>query len=124
MPYDNYLVNNPDEIAISISQSAKIEQNDILEILPDIPIISIEVLKPDVNDLKSKIQATRLLEKFKEVVDNFRNCKVIHLFSAVPVPVAFMIGQSISETMHPKIQLYQFTQSLSPRNAKAIIIND
>ena len=121
--YENYLKKRPTEIAISISQSAAVKDNDIVELYNNVPIIRISVNNPRIDDLKNQRQMLELVTKTKRIFDLFDFSKVLHLFCAIPAPVAFLLGQNISNTMNSKIQLYEFSTSSIPKYSKSILLN-
>ena len=121
--YEDYLYKRPTEIAISISQSGTVEDNDIVELYTDMPIIRISVNNPRIDDLKNRGQMEELVTQTKQIFDLFDFSKVLHLFCAIPSPVAFLLGQNISNTMNSKIQLYEFSASSVPKYSKSIPLN-
>lgn len=120
--FDN-IDSSSSELAILIEQSAQINLHDIEAVVNDIEILKIKVPDPNIHDLRVESQVKEIANAVKNILDIFSSVKLIHLFCAIPAPIAFGIGQNISFIMHPQIQLYNFTQSSQPRYKKSITLN-
>jgi len=120
--------NSITEIALSISITGTVNEDDIFEVIgDDIKIVSITVDKPDRTWLNYKEQLlefqtryTSLLDKIKKL---YNNLKKIHLFYAGPSPIAFIIGSYINPTIHPEFILYNYYVKDSPKYTQALKIN-
>jgi len=119
---------NIQEIALSISISGTIHDDDIFDLVGNnIKIIKIKVNEPDRTWLKYKEQLIDFQNKFINVIDTlvqqYRNLKEIHLFLAGPTPIAFIIGGSLNPTIHPRFTLYNYFTKDTPKYSKAFDIN-
>lgn len=52
------------------------------------------------------------------------DCPAIHLFAALPVGLAFLLGQQISPNAHTKVHVYQFAKDEEPNYAHCFIVNE
>ena len=62
-------------------------------------------------------QARAIAHKFREALDHVHNANpkaVQHIFAAVPVSVAFRMGQMVSKTMHRSVCAYNYSQRSDP----------
>lgn len=121
--YEQILEKTPNLIGLLVENSSDIDETYVRHWLPNEPLVTVSVPDPSIHDLQIFTQVTEMVNSIKSVLDSFRGCRIIHLFTAVPVPVAFYLGQNISNTMHPKIQLYEFVQSEEPKYLPSIVIN-
>ena len=116
------------EIALSISITGMVNENDIFEAIGDnIKIITINVDKPDRTWLKFKEQLIEFQAKYMSFIDKivqlYTNLKKIHLFYAGPTPMAFIIGSYINPTIHPQFILYTYFKKDIPKYTKAFELN-
>ncbi len=116
------------EIALSISISGMVNEDDIREVVgDDTKIITISVDKPDRTWLKYKEQLLEFKSKYTRLIDTivqqYSNLKKIHLFYAGPTPMAFIIGSYITPTIHPEFILYNYFGKDSPKYTRAFEIN-
>jgi len=132
---DFFLIAAPDiedlniqEIALSISVSGTVNDDDIIESVgSSIKIIRISVNEPDRTWLKYKEQLINFQKRFISLIDQsvqqYTNLKEIHLFYAGPTPIAFIIGSSINPTIHPQFILYNYYARETPKYSKVFEIN-
>ena len=116
------------KIALSISISGTVNDNDIFEVIGNsIKIFRINVNEPDRTWLKYKEQLIEFQKKYTSLIDTivqkYKNLKEIHLFYAGPTPIAFIIGSYINPTIHPQFQLYNYYAKETPKYSKAFEIN-
>ena len=117
------------EIAISISISAKIAQEEIYATVPStVPIIELYLEEPSRIWLRSETQLIEFKALFLEVLDTIlqktRALTWIHLFCACPSPIAFIIGSLINPSMFPTIQTYNYHWKDHPHYQRAIRFNE
>ena len=98
------------KIALSISISGTVNDNDVFEVIGNnIKIIRINVKEPDRTWLKYKEQLIEFQRKYTSLIDTivqqYKNLKEIYLFYAGPTPIAFIIGGYINPTIHPQFIL-------------------
>ncbi len=116
------------EIALSISISGMVNEDDILEVLGNnIKIIKIKVNNPDRTWLKYKEQLLEFKAKYTRLIDKivqvYTDLKKIYLFYAGPTPMAFIIGSYINPTIHPEFVIFNYYTKESPKYTKAFEIN-
>ncbi len=115
---------NVRSINLLIEYSHKISESDIAGMdLPD-DILRIGLKSPSIYDLNSEEKVNRFERRFRDIMDKLRNVDSVHLFAAVPPPIAFVIGRNISETMHPKIYVYYYERSSKPRYILTHTLNE
>jgi len=119
---------NIQEIALSISISGTVNDDDIFEIVGNsMKIIKINVNEPNRTWLKYKEQLIDFQNKFINLIDvlvqQHKNLKNIHLFFAGPTPIAFIIGCSLNPTIHPRFTLYNYSTKDTPKYSKTFDIN-
>ena len=84
--------------------------------------------EPSEDWLISEFQITDIGRIFRQILANLReklpNLNRIHLFYAGPTAGALAIGRQINPRMTPKIQLYEYNRSNSPRYQKSITLEE
>jgi hypothetical protein len=108
------------DVIIRVSLSDKISKLDTDEIIPDSPVqIDISVENPGLTWIRSLGQVTEFARVFREVLTEIRrqvpDCQSIHLFMAVPAPIALVAGQQINPRMNPPVRLYEYARNQKPR---------
>ena len=108
------------DVIIRVSLSDKISKLDTDEIIPDSPVqIDITVDNPELTWIRSLGQVTEFARVFREVLTEIRrkipDCQSIHLFMAVPAPIALAAGQQINPRMNPPVRLYEYARNQKPR---------
>lgn len=67
-------------------------------------------------------------QAFTQTIDaissHLPNAQNVHLFAAVPVGLAFLIGQEIMPTAHTKVHVYEYAKDQTPPYIHAFIVND
>lgn len=109
-----------------LSISHFIKPEDTLELLPNAAEVDIELHDPDEDAIYNKGKMEDVGDSVKDALDqlaeNRSNIKVVHLFTAIPCGIAFLIGTKISPNIHPYIQTYQYASTREPANVKAILV--
>ena len=108
------------DVIIRVSLSDKISKLDTDEIIPDSPVqIDITVDNPGLTWIRSLGQVSEFSTVFREVLAEIRrkipDCQSIHLFMAVPAPIALAAGQQINPRMNPPVCLYEYARNQKPR---------
>jgi hypothetical protein len=108
------------DVVIRVSISSKVGEHETNEIITDAPVqIDISVDSPDLTWLRSLNQVTEFASFFRSVLSEIRqkviNCQQIHLFMAVPAPIALVAGQQINPRMTPPVSLYEYARNKKPR---------
>jgi len=117
----------PLEVAISVSLSAKIPKSDVKEGAPSANVfIDVFVEEPDIMWLRSLKQLAKLQQVIRDVLSLIRtkvpSCSQIHLFYAGPTGGAIVIGQQINPRMNPPVDLYEYSRQSTPRYQKALTL--
>jgi hypothetical protein len=103
------------EVGFLFHLSAIIRDDAILPHLsPHFPRFHLRVSNPSVSWLvhPSQIDAVAIMARqmFEASMAKFGSAERWHIFFAGPAPVAVALGQQISPTMFPAVQLYEFHQ--------------
>ena len=114
------LVTSECDVVIRVSLSEKVGKYETDPIVSDAPIeIDISVSDPSLTWLRSINQVTEFATVFRSVLSEIRQkvvgCQHIHLFMAVPAPIALITGQQINPRMNPPVLLYEYARNKEPR---------
>lgn len=73
-------------------------------------------------------QMAQYASSFRDALDaiasNLPQVHDVHLFAAIPVGMAFLIGQEISPTSHPLVHVYEYSKDQTPRYYPAYTVNE
>lgn len=119
--------NRPVEVAISVSLSASIAEEDVVEAAPLVAYrVRISAAEPDVMWLRSPKQLAALAQEMRRVLTAVRNklprARALHLFYAGPTGGAVVVGQAINPRMNPPVHLYEYSQQSSPKYRQAVTL--
>lgn len=108
------------EVIIRVSISDRVEQYETDEVVASSPVqVDISVDEPSLTWVQSENQVIEFAEIFRNVLAKVRkkvkHCNCIHLFMAVPAPIALIAGQQINPRMNPPINLYEYSRNTKPR---------
>lgn len=106
----------PNEVvALVLSLSGKIGEKEYRAVIGDAPVYEIEVegATPEFLTYKSRLQKFRLL--YRQVISEIRakhgnNC-VIHLFPAIPAPIAVLCGKELLPKSDPAVIVYDYDKA-------------
>lgn len=109
----------PVEVAVRVSLSADIQNDDLRAAVGRLPVeIELRVKKPDVGWLVSGKQLHGLSRAFRGMLTDVRrlvpNATRLHLFYAGPTGGAIVIGQTINPRMNPPVALYEYSRQRQP----------
>ena len=114
------------ELVLRVSISHHIKPQDTGEVLPNAAEVDLGLTEPNEDAVTSKEDMLAIAEEFKKIMDNLANnesnIEVIHLFAAIPVGVAFMIGTKISPNIHPFVQTYQHSATEKPKYINSVLV--
>lgn len=115
------------EVAIRLSISARVWEEEVEEAVPGLPIqIHISVDNPTRTWLRSEIQVVQFASVFRDVLTEIRNklprCEGIHLLFAGPAPIVLAAGQQVNPRMTPPVYLYEYSQQTTPRYEYALTL--
>jgi hypothetical protein len=116
----NARIPEPCEGVIRISLSALIHPEETAEVVPRARVcVDLRVQTPATTWLVAPSQVEAVRRVFRHVLGQLRSlvphCTRLHLFYAGPPPVAVVIGQEINPRMNPRIVLYDYARSATPR---------
>lgn len=103
--------NKSKKITLIISLSGKILLNEVKKIIPDAhSVYEITIKNPSVEFLKHKSRLEKFRKEYRNLITEIREkhgagCE-IHLFPAVPAPIAVMCGRELLPKIDPKILVY------------------
>jgi hypothetical protein len=123
------IVKNSKDVIIRTGTRFRIDEKDTTELVFN---ASKEIeLYPDKlgQDIFSSSQdleeyANRFGENLDAISTFLPDCPAIHLFAAVPVGLAFLMGQQISPNAHTKVHVYQFAKDKEPSYTHCFIVNE
>lgn len=115
------------DLVIRVSTSHRIHPSQTQEIVPRwLAQVDIGLKVPCEDALESPEDVEAMAVAFKAALDGlhelFPNAETIHLFAAVQVGVAFLMGTRVSQTIHPPVQTYQFDSKSNPKYRAALCL--
>ena len=117
------------EVTLRMGTSFRINEEDTDSIVP-LPIKEIEIY-PKVlgrNIFGSHEQLIPFTEAFRKALDavssHLPGANAIHLFAAIPVGLAFLMGQEINPNAHPLVHLYSFSKGDLPAYDYVFTVNE
>jgi hypothetical protein len=125
IPVDGTLANG--DLVIRVSTSHRIHPSQTQEIAPrPLAQVDISLDAPGEDALEHPLDVEAVAGAFKAALDRlhdlFPNAETIHLFAAVPVGAAFLMGTRVSHTIHPPVQTYQFDSKGDPKYHAALCL--
>jgi hypothetical protein len=84
--------------------------------------IALDPTGPDVLETAADLDAVAdsFVQTLDHVADLRRGVDAAHVFAAVPVGLAFRMGQRINPTKHPDVQTYQYQRGVTPVYREAL----
>jgi hypothetical protein len=125
MPIEGSTANG--DLVIRVSTSHRIHPSQTQEVVPRwLAQVDIALDTPGEDALQSPQDVEAVAVAFKRALDRlhdlFPNAERIHLFAAVQVGVAFLMGTRVSQTIHPPVQTYQFDSKADPKYHAALCL--
>ncbi len=68
--------------------------------------------------------AKQVRDTLAAIRDRFPECTRIHVFAAVPTPIAIALGQAVNPRMDPAVALYEYSRQRSPRYRFAFALEE
>lgn len=106
------------EVALILSLSGKIHQNDLpSKVREKLPIyeITLDGITPNPGFLQTKDSLERFREIYQDILGKIKqenkNLKSIHLFPAIPAPIAVLCGREILHKAHPALLVYDYNNN-------------
>ncbi len=102
------------EVAILLSVSAKVDRSEVFKLLGDnVAVYELTAITPGADFLRSRARLQSFGEAFRALLNEIRDShgceRAVHLFAAVPAPVALEVGRSI-QRFHPPVCLYEYVR--------------
>lgn len=123
------VVFEPCEVALRLSISARVSEADARAGAPE-AAHHLEVHVPTPNkmwlDSTKRLQAAakRIRDTLAAIREWFPECTRIHVFAAVPTPIAIALGQAVNPRMDPTVALYEYSRQRSPRYRFALALEE
>lgn len=120
--------NAPGEVIVRVSTSLTIDPKDTLPQVAD-PLCELELNAPQPGRTiwGSPEQLDAYAGAFREMLDrihdNLPGVDTVHLFAAIPVGLAFRMGQEVSPTTHPRVELYEYSGNATPPYEPVFVLN-
>ena len=118
----------PAAIAIRIAISYEVPVSDVADVI-EAPFkdIRIGLTPPRLDAVTHYGQVEAICLAFRRVLDDIHELHdrsvAVHVFFAGPVSVGFSLGRQISQTIHHRVIVYNYSARATPRYAWAIEIN-
>jgi len=99
------------------------------EVIPD-SVKDIEVSPPERGSdiFGSHEQLAEYAGAFRDTLDavkgNLPHARAVHLFTAIPVGLGFLLGQEISPTSHPLVYVYEYASGRIPAYYHVFTVNE
>ena len=115
------------DIVIRVTTSHRIHASQTMEIVPHpLAQVDVSVDVPDEDALAYPNDVEAVAAAFKAALDRlhalYPNAETTHVFAAVPVGLAFLMGTRVSQTVHPPVQTYQFDAKADPKYYAALCL--
>ncbi len=122
----NLKENNSNKLALALSISGEVKENDIEEILSkDYDLLSVKIDNPKLSFLNYYDDVSKVKEKVKDELDSLiERYKEIHLFLAAPAGLCIEIGRIIRENMYPDTYIYNYNRTASKKYTKIFNLKD
>jgi glucan-binding YG repeat protein len=117
------------EVVIRVGTRFHIQEKETAELIAD-PDREIEIYPPTLGQdiFGSFEQLAEYAATFSLVLDRVKDhlpeAQGIHLFAAVPVGLAFLMGQEINPNAHHKVHVYEYVANESSPYQHAFIVNE
>jgi hypothetical protein len=90
--------------------------------------VEVRVSDPSTTWLSSGARLRAVTKQLRATLAALRNrfpeCSKVHVFAAVPAPVAIVFGQAINPRMDPPIALYEYARQRIPRYRYALTLEE
>lgn len=123
------VVDDECEVALRISISARVSEPDARAGAPAAAHhVELRVPDPSTTWLRSGARLRAVTRQLRYTLAALRNrfpeCSKIHVFAAVPTPVAIALGQAINPRMDPPVALYEYARQRAPRYRFALTLEE
>lgn len=116
------------EVVIRLGTRFEIGEADTTIVVPEaIKEIEIYPQQLGADIFGSHEQVAKYAEAFRNALDaittQLQDVNSVHLFAAIPVGLAFLVGQEISPTTHPLVHLYEYAKDRAPKYTQVYTVN-
>jgi hypothetical protein len=115
------------DLVVRVSTSHRVHAEQTREVVPR-PLAEVDILLTALgeDELERPEDVHAVAAAFKSVLDGLRelfpNSETAHIFAAVPVGLAFLMGTRVSPMIHSKVQTYQFDSRSDPKYHPALCL--
>jgi len=103
------------DVAVVLSLSGKVTPDSYLSITGDMPVYEIEIedANPGFLSLKSRLEKFRATYRkvLSDIVAKHGSDSTIHLFPAIPAPIAVLCGKELLPKADPTLQVYDYDKA-------------
>lgn len=101
------------DLVVRVSVSYLIDPDLTTRAVPEsLADVDVRAACPSLDVITSPDGVDAVAERFRQTLDAllaaYPNAGTVHVFAAVPPGVAFRLGTVVSNTIHPRVQLYEF----------------
>ncbi len=117
------------DVVIRVSTSNRIDPADTTAVVRE-PLAEIDIALEvtDFDALATPADVERVAMEFVRALDAIAEkrpgTRVVHVFAAVPVGLAFRLGTCVSATKHPRVQTYQYVRTADPHYHPALTLQE
>lgn len=117
------------EVTLSVSISARVTEADAKAGAPT-AAHHVELLVPDPSKTwlssgaRLRAATKQIRETLAAIRERFPECSRVHVFAAVPTPIAIALGQAVNPRMDPPIALYEYSRRRTPRYRFALTLEE
>jgi len=117
------------EVALRISITARVSEADARAGAPA-AAHHVELLVPEPSKtwLRSSARLFAATKAIRQALaalrDRFPECLKVHVFAAVPTPLAIALGQAVNPRMDPPVALYEYARQRAPRYRFALTLEE
>jgi hypothetical protein len=115
------------DVVVRVSTSFEVHAKDTARIVPE-PLADIDIRLEHlgVDALEQPEDVVAVADAFGRALDSVANActgaRRVHLFAAIPVGLAFMLGTRVVSTFRPPVQTYQFVKARIPSHYPAVLV--
>lgn len=116
-------------LVVRVSTAHRIHAMETNEVVPSsLAQVDVAVVKPDLDALETREAVEQVALEFRKTLERLRslfpNRTEIHVFAAVPVGLAFLMGTHVNPTVYPDVVTYQYLAKERPRYRRAIVLTE
>lgn len=122
-------IDEPCEVTLRVSFSSRVAEADAKASAPGASYhVEIGVREPSKMWLRTEERLRAAAAAIREVLaslrDRFPRCTTLHVFAAVPTPIAVALGQAVNPRMDPPVALYEYSRQRAPCYRLALVLEE